>query len=164
MAATITDFLDVSERAIALGFRPPVGLAILPEYFESASQIADLRHRSEAATVKVLFRTNGLSLDEFLPASSTIPYIQNNNFDWICPTIFVSSALLSENPMAISVALSVLANYATDFFKGISGRKNIKLNIVVERRGKKSYKKIKYEGDVAGLAELSRIIQEASDE
>jgi hypothetical protein len=164
MAVTITDFLDVNKKAIDLGFNPPVGLAILPEYFESAAKIADLRHRSEAATVKVLFRTHGLSLDEFVPASSTIPYIQNNNFDWIGPTIFISGALLSENPMAISLALSVLANYATDFFKGISGRKNIKLNIVVERRGKKSYRKIKYEGDVAGLTELSRIIQEASDE
>jgi hypothetical protein len=139
-------------------------LAILPEYFESAAQITDLRHRSEAATIKVLFRTNGLSLDEIVPTSPAIPYIQNNNFDWACPTIFVSSALLSENPMAVSLALSVLGNYVTDFFKGMSGRKTVKLSIVVERRGRKLYKKIKYEGDIAGLSELPKIVQETSDE
>jgi hypothetical protein len=72
-----------------------MGLAILPDYFDSAVQFMDLRHRSEAATIKVLFRTQGLSLDEFLPASPAIPYIQNNSFDWVCPTIFISSALRS---------------------------------------------------------------------
>jgi hypothetical protein len=54
--------------------------------------------------------------------------------------------------------LSVLANYFTDFLKGKKGEKKVKIEIVVENG--KTHKKITYEGDGKGLAELVEIVVE----
>jgi hypothetical protein len=94
--SAITDYIQVAGSADELGLHRPTGIAILPEYFETAPDHAHLRQRSEAATVKTLFRTNGLLLDEILPKSERIPYIQNNAFAWVGPTLFISSALMTD--------------------------------------------------------------------
>jgi len=60
--------------------------------------------------------------------------------------------------------LSVLSNYITDFFKGVPGQKTVKLDIVVERNGDMSCKKISYEGDVNGLILFVDVIRQISNE
>ena len=164
MTIAISDYIQVDMRAAELGCRHPTNIAILPENFESVLECAQLVQRSEAATVRTLFRTNGLMFEEFLPASVRVPFIQNNGFEWVGPTLFISSALISNDPAAISNALNVLANYVTDFFKGTSGEKKVKLNIVVERHENHICKKITYEGSVDGLKQLSEIIKDVANE
>jgi hypothetical protein len=164
ITTTVSDYIQVDVRAAELGCRCPTGIAILPEYFETAPDYTHLRQRSEAATVKTLFRTNGLLLDEFLPPSERVPYIQNNSFEWVGPTLFISSALMTENPLAVSAALGVLSNYLTDFFKGMSGEKKAKFNIVVEKKENRLYKKLSYEGSVEGFTALTDIIKDIANE
>jgi hypothetical protein len=64
--------------------------------------------------------------------------------------------------MCVSLALNVLGNYATDFFKGTNPTPNIKLNIVVEKKNK-TCKSISYEGPVDGLKDLRNIVREVGE-
>jgi hypothetical protein len=154
MATNITDYISVHQRAADLGCAVPQGIALLPMNFDSATARADFLQRSEAATVRTLFRSHNLPIGELLPASERPPYIQNNGFEWLAPTLFISSSLMTENQAAVSVALNVLSGYILDFLKGMLGTKAVKLDIVVEKRGNRSCKKISYEGDVIGLNTL----------
>jgi len=164
MASNVTAYIDVREKLARLGCRNPTGFAILPINFESAESIKDFRQASEAATVKTLLRSENLPHDDIVGRQDRPPYIQNNAFEWIAPTLFVSATLVSQNPVAISVALNVLGNYATDFFRGLSGKKTVKIEIVVEQAKAKSCKKISYEGPSDGLKDLADIIRSTKDD
>jgi hypothetical protein len=164
MTTNISDYLDVGERIRLLGGQMPVNLALLPANFETAASLTDFRQVSEAATVKTLFRQSGIQLDDIGRAGQRIPYVQNNAFEWVAPTLFVSAALLSDNQSSISIALGVIANYATDFFKGMSGKNQVTLDVIVERTKSKTYKRISYKGDPEGLKSLPKIISEMADD
>jgi len=85
-------------------------------------------------------------------------------FDWIGPIIYVPYSLLSQNPYLITVALNVISNYLTDWFRGIPyNRRKVKLSIVVETRYG-DYKEVKYEGPPDGLDKLPEILKGVYDE
>ena len=142
MSITISDYPNVTERAAALGLTRPTGIAILPVNFDSAKGQEELLQRSEAATVKSLLRQSNLQPDNLLPRPNAIGHIQNNGFEWVGPTIFVSASLFSSNPSIVAISINVLSNYLTDFFKGISGTKRVKLEIVMETTANCAYKKL----------------------
>lgn len=80
----------------------------------------------------------------------------------VSPILFVCAALYSQNPSAVSVALSVVANYATDLLKGVGNREeNAKLDIVVETKGTSMFKKISYEGPADGIKSLAEVVRRA---
>lgn len=164
MSTSISDYINIHKRIVDLGCIQPTGLALLPANFESASSIADFRQVSEAATVRTLLRGSNVPLDEIVSEAQKPPYIQNNSFEWVAPTLFVSASVLSQNPNYVSVALSVIANYVTEFFKGMSGEDEVKMEIVVERTKSKTYKKVTYKGPPEGLKELQSVIRAVSDE
>ena len=76
------------------------------------------------------------------------------------PTIFISTSLLTQNPTLVNVALSVLANYVTDFFKGHLGEHTVSVNLVLESVTKhgedeeRSYKRVNLKGSVSDLNKL----------
>lgn len=164
MATEVTDYVNVSARIAGLGCRYPNGLALLPVNFESASSQETFRQASETATVKKLFRNAGVPLDEIVDRNQRPPYIDNHSLDCVLPTLFVSAALFSGNQYCISVALEILASYATDFFKGMGGARVVKLEIVVEKERNKTCRKISYYGDVEGLKALPDVIREVANE
>jgi hypothetical protein len=164
MTTSINDYLSVRQKAADLGCVVPEGIALLPMNFETATSRKDFRQRSEAATVRSLLRANNLPLSELLPAGERAPYIQNNAFELLLPTIFIAGTLMSQNPAAVSLGLNVLASYVTDFFKGIAGEKHVKFDIVIERKGSHSCKMVSYEGDASGLQSLPDIIGRLADE
>lgn len=63
------------------------------------------------------------------------------------------------NQEVVSVALNVLSNYITDFFKGVTGTKIVKLDIIVEKNGDTTCKKISYEGDAEGIKSLVDVVR-----
>ena len=71
------------------------------------------------------------------------------------------ASLYSQNQALVSVALNVLGNYATDFFKGIGGTHEVDLNIVVGKANR-TFKKITYRGPIEGLKDLAKVIREVS--
>lgn len=162
MTTNVTDFVNVSKKVADLACRYPDRMALLPINFESASSIGEFLQASEAATIKKLLVADGLPLDDIVSPSQRIPYIKNKSHEWVAPILFVSASLYSQNPALVSVALSVLANYATEFFRGISSLHEVKLDVVVERKRNETYKRISYQGPVAGLRDLPEVIREVA--
>jgi hypothetical protein len=161
MTTTITDYVDISRRAADLGCHDPQGMALLPVNFESAASVADLLQASEAATIRKLFVAEGLPVEDITDRNQRPPYVKNKQFEWVAPILFVSASLYSQNPTLVSLALNVLANYATEFLKGIGGAHEVKLNIVVGSKNR-VHKKIEYQGPVEGLRDLAKIVDEVS--
>lgn len=117
MTVNISNCESVRGRAKQLGVSAPEGIAILPANFDTAASSTEFCYPSEAATVKTLFRLNKIPLDDLMPSAKSRRYIHNNDFEWLAPTLFVSSAFISENQDFIAVALNVLSNYITDFYR-----------------------------------------------
>jgi hypothetical protein len=63
----------------------------------------------------------------------------------------------------VSIALNVLGNYATDFFRGLHGVHEVRLNIVIGKKNR-TYKKIAYQGPIEGLKDLPEVIREVASE
>jgi hypothetical protein len=154
-------FVDVVQRAQALGCRVPTGLALLPRNFESAASRDELLHESDVPTVRILWRRAGLQETPIEPEGERFPQISEKSFEeWVGPTIFVSGALMSQNPAIVSIALGLISNYLTSWFRGVTkGRRKAKLDIVLQV-GKGRYEKLHYEGPVDGLQELAAIARE----
>jgi hypothetical protein len=163
MTTNITDYLNVRKKAAALGCSCPDQLGLLPINFESAASISELRQASEAATIRKLLLAESLPVGDFRDPNRKLPYIKNKSHDWVAPTLFVSASLYSQHPVLVSFAVNVLATCATDFFKGIAGKHQVHLDIVLERENQ-SYRKVSYEGPIAGLKELPKIVREMNDE
>lgn len=164
MDIQITDYPAVSNRAESLGFAVLGGLTVLPENFSTAVSHAEFLFRPEAATLRTLFRNHSLDVGRLLPNDIRPSYITNKNFEWTAPTLFVAASLWSDNASAISIALGLITNYLTDFFRGIGGSHEVKLSFVVEKTGSKVCKKLSYEGDIKGLSRLAESIKALADE
>lgn len=157
MAFEITEYCDVASRAEELGLNKPKGLAFLPRNFDTASDRNALLHESAVQTVRILFRENGIPENRVEPEGHKIACIQENEFALVLPTLFVGALLLTQDPHLLSLALNVIADYTTDFFRGIPGRNRVVLDVVVEDKTQKRSKKIHYEGTIDGLREITEI-------
>src|SRR5262249_19873290 len=157
MSYTISDYCDVGEKAQTLGLNIPEGMAFLPRNFDKATTADDLLHESTVQTVRILFRENGIPETKLERDGQRIPCIQENEFALLLPTLFVSALILSQNPHLLSIALNIIATYATDFFKGIPVSNKVVLDVVVEDKSRKCSKKVHYEGKIDGLKEITEI-------
>jgi hypothetical protein len=162
MSIRIDEYVNVEERLSELGCTAGNGLMMLPTNFDSAGTVEEFLQHSEAATVKSLLRSAGVMLTEIVGNDGRPRYIQNNSADWVGPIIFISSAFWSQNSQAISIALSVISNYLTDFFKG-NKTGTAKLDIVIEKMPTRTYKRVIYEGDVAGLSAIENVLRDVAD-
>lgn len=162
MATEISDFPSVQVRAEQLGCIVPRAFAILPANFDTVDSRTDFRLSGEGSTLRTLLRTGGLTIESLLPPGERAPYIVNNSIEWFGPTLFVSAALATQDPNAVSVALGLITNYLSDFFKGRGGSKTAKLAIVVEQREGRVCKKISYEGPVEGILALADTVRQIS--
>jgi hypothetical protein len=135
-------------------------LAILPRNFETANSKDELLHESNAATVRTLLRTAGLSETPIEPKGERFRSFQQNDFTWVGPTLFFAAAQLSQDPSIVSVSLGVIANYLTEFFRGITGRRRVTLDVVVEQTRTKKYVRLHYDGDVDGFTQIPDAVLE----
>jgi hypothetical protein len=132
--------------------------------FANASA-ADLLQASESATVKKLLKEADIPVDDILVPGRRPMYIKNKSADWAAPILFVTAAFYSQNPSAISVALNIIGNYATDFLRGRSHEGDeAKLDIVVETKGRTSFKKISYSGPADGIMGLDSVVRRVLDD
>lgn len=157
------DYPDVQALCDDLGCNLPSSLAILPRNLDSAKRYEDLYLDGEAATVRILWRNHGLTEERLDSQESPFPQLQEKSFvEWVGPTLFIGFSLWSQNEALVSVALNVISNYVTDFFKGVQGAKLAKLDIVTESRDG-SCKKVKYRGPASGLQELPNILRAVAE-
>src|SRR5437016_12799769 len=116
LSVTIEEYPDVAARAAALGCKIPTGFALLPRNFEDAETKADLLHEDTAPTVRLLFKEAEIPETRVEQDGEKFPLLQENGFEWVGPTVFIGGAVFSGNAHLIAVALSVLANYLTEYF------------------------------------------------
>ena len=155
----ITDYINVKAQLSKLGCHEPSGLAILPSNFESANSIDELLQPMESATVKKLLILNELPYTDILERNNRPKYVTEKSIDLILPTIFISAALLSENPAAVSLALNIIANYATEFFRGMKGERKVKIDFVTETP-EGCYKKLSIECPPESVKEVMPALKE----
>lgn len=157
-------FVNVRERAGLLGCNVPSGMALLPRNFETVNSKKELLHESTAPTVRVLLRNSGIQETRLEPRGQRFPVVAEKGFrEWVSPTLFVSCSLLSQNPHLVGIALGVISNYLTDFFKGVPGGGKVKLAIVVEQSDG-SCTRLCYEGPVSGLEDLGEVAREVASD
>jgi len=162
MKVSESEYICIADRAAELGCHIPKNLAIMPENFDTAATRQELIVRGEGSTIRTLFKNSQLPLDDFLPNGERPSFVHNKSHDWAA-FIFMSGALISSNPSAVSVALGIISNYLTDIFRGTPDKK-IKLDIAVERRSNSLCKTLSYEGDAAGLENISDAILRIANE
>lgn len=152
MTDSIQDYVELKNRVETLNCVLPATMCFLPENIDNAATQADFIFPEETQTISKLFKANNLPEEKLTLQPAR--YRQRRSIDWFAPTIFVGYSLWTQNPEIMSVALNVLSNYITDFFKGSFGEKKMKLDIVVETHENTTFKKIRYEGTPEGLKHL----------
>ena len=87
-------------------------------------------------------------------------YRDEQSIVWLGPILFFSAAALAENPNLMSIALGVISNYLTDFFRGTSTpNPEVKLDVIQEITPKKKFRHAVYSGPVAGLSSLPEVLR-----
>jgi hypothetical protein len=119
-----------------------------------------LRHEDTAPTIRALWNENGIEETRIEREAEGIPYIEENSFEWVGPVIFIGAAVFSSHPHVISLSLSILANYLTDYFKGRPDPRRVKLSIVVPDSRSARHTKIDYDGNIEGLKTIERIVKD----
>lgn len=158
MTVTIEDQRSVAHRLDELGLRSAAEIGILPRGFDSASAVEDLVHEAAASTLAKLLAVAGLSADLAQPAVGRLPILQENAGTWIGPTIFIAFSVVSANPMAVAVALNVLSDYISEFFRGTMGPRRARFDIVLEDASG-ACKRIHYDGPAEGLEEVRKTVR-----
>lgn len=160
MSVQLHDYISVADKADELGCNIPTGLALLPRNFRDAKTKKDLIHESSTSTVRVLLRQANIPETRLENEEERFPEAVEEAFEWIGPIIFVGYSILTQNPHVLAIALGVISNYLSDWFKGIPrDRRRVRFDIVLETK-QKTCKRIHYDGDIEGLKQLPEIIRE----
>jgi len=124
-------------------------LMILPELAEDEQNIY-------ASSTVSFFKFARKSINiEFTKQPNIV--LEQRSIEWFGPTLLFTTAALTQNPELVSIALNILSNYISDYFKGHK-EPNVKLNIVVQK-SKTEYTNFMYEGPKDGLIEIEKVIE-----
>ncbi|TGK46268.1 hypothetical protein [Leptospira kanakyensis] len=117
-------------------------------------------YSENTVTIRKLLKNNNIpvSIFSFKPDSQIT---NNRNIDWVAPTMFISASFLSSNSDAVSISLSIIANYLTDYFKGNKSNPNVKIRIYFEKPNGQT-KEATYSGPASGLDKFQESIKEFS--
>jgi hypothetical protein len=126
---------------------------MLPRNFATAGADDDLLAEASDAAVRTLWRQANVEEERLDSPEAPFPRVSEHHADWIGPTVFLSSALLSESPALVSVALGVITNYVTDLFKGVPGKHTARLHVIVERSTGDCVQ-VTYNGPATGIGEV----------
>ena len=164
MPVSVSDYPNVRERTTLLGMTLSSELAILPRGFAEASGPGDLAHEPDASTIRKLLSAGGLEVQQLEPMAGRLPAVVQHAADWLSPTIFVGSMLLSQNPYAIQVALNIISTYLVDALRGARGSGMVKVSLVVEQSDRRSCRSLSFEGPASGLKDLERVIRSLQEQ
>lgn len=153
------EYLDVRERAEALQCSLEPVLTFMPGNLEDAASANDFVIRGEVTTIRKVLEGGGVPTATLGAGRDHPPgFIHNKSHDWAAPIIFVSAELMKTSPDLIGVAIDLIRDYALSIFKGSGSDKRVKLEVVVERDERRTYQKVTYEGDVAGLETVADMV------
>jgi hypothetical protein len=152
-----TDEVEIVNRLNQWNIDLPNDVVFFPENLQLAEQKGDFIFSDAVADLSKVFKQNGIKA---ITLGGDPKIFRSRKYaDWFGPALCFSLTLVTENPTIISVSLNVLSNYVTDFFKGINGEKRARLEIYLETKGKKKYKRITYNGPPEGIKDLEKVIK-----
>jgi hypothetical protein len=163
MAIEVSEYLDVHKRVLELDCNFPTGIAILPSNFADAKTKGELYNASDASTVRALWKQAGVVESRLEKEGDRFPSLHLNAAEWYGPAIFVGAQLWNQNPAAVTIALNVISNYLTDWLKGVRGKKDASLDIVVQKTKSGKFVVVKYNGTAEGMKTLPAILREVAD-
>lgn len=165
MMIEVEDYLDVRERAEALGCELGSIITFLPSNLDIATSADDFIVRGEITTIRKVLNFGGVPSSMLSAKGAPSPgFVHNKSHDWAVPIIFIGAEMLKTAPDIVSVTIDLIRDYALDLFKGIGADKKVKAEIVVERSQGRTYQKVTYEGDVSGLNTLAEMVSRISGE
>jgi hypothetical protein len=146
MTTTVSDFPNVIERLAELGCTVPSTLAFLPSNLDSASKSSELAVQGQATTLTKVLRQGGIEVGAVMPETAPPGFIHNKSHDWVVPIVFISAELMKTSPDIVGIAIDLIRDYLISLFKGLSGSKAIKAEIVVEKRKGGTYRRLPMTG------------------
>lgn len=161
MKIQIEPYINVNEKAMLLGCDIPKDITILPRNFEDAKLIDEFIYESSTPEIRLLLKEAHISETGIDNKGAKRVYAQEKSIEWIGPLIYVSAECILTNPYVIPIIEGVIANYVTEWLRGIPESKGVKLGIVVEKEENREFIKIDFEGSPSELHHLSDIIREA---
>lgn len=160
MKAEIQEYKEFTDILEKFGFEIPNGITIIPFNFDFAESKEKLVYRGSTKSLKKLWRSNNVDVNIIEGKNGKPLYIHQHSAEWIAPTLFLSAALISESPNTVSIALSVIANYVTDLFKGKPPKTEFKMEIIIEDEKDKKYRKLTFEGEPKNTNAIIKMIRE----
>lgn len=157
MNIQVNDYIDVEERASALGCNIPTGLAILPRNFDTANSLHELIHENTAPTIRSLLRQGGVQETRLEKEDDKFPLSARRSWEWVGPIIYISQWMLTN--VALPVTISLISSYLYDITKGHHHDAEVTIEYVVEtiettKRGEqREYKRITIKGSAQELKE-----------
>lgn len=134
------------------------GIAFGPRY---VAEDGTALFESSAYTLSKILAEENIVTSRIVPNEEE-GEINENAFDLLLPVIVISGTFLSENPHLVSLSINLISSYVHDFFTGIRGEKTVKCKILI--KGKKTTKKIYYEGPPEQFKDVKDILDAASDD
>lgn len=154
VSVTIGDSDDIQSR-LADQEIPPDSICVLPNNISTDDE--KYYYSSTLPTVAKLLKEKGIPL-HVVGSDGEPALLDQRSIEWFAPILFVGSMFYTQNPHAVSLALSVIASYLTDIFKGNLGSV-ANLTICLRDDGTQKTKKVTYKGPISGLRELSEAIE-----
>lgn len=155
---TVDDFVEVEERASSLGLNTPSGLCFLPRNFAEAETANELLHDGNVTTLRVLFRQAGIEESRLEPDGIRIPSLEQKCAELVLPALFVAQLVYSSNPEAVSLALSVISNYVTEWFRASPGDSRVRFSVVLKDKRTGQTKRVRYSGDAEGIKAMAKLV------
>ena len=147
---------DLLETFEILGVRKPALAAFLPRNL-SHMQPEEFLYPSETKTLRKLLSDAGFPHSLLETHEIRTAFLYEKSAEWVAPTLYIAYAL---SDASFVVYLNVLSAYLYDRFRNRSNGNRVKLDLIVETTPDGESKRVNYEGDVSGLAELPKVIRE----
>jgi len=100
---TIEDYVNVEEKSFQLGCNVPTSLSLLPRNFKDATSKNELIHEGTTATIRKLFAQNKIQETPLEKDGEKYPQVVEHAFDWVGPTILITSSVILQNPHLITI-------------------------------------------------------------
>lgn len=130
MEVQVSDYIDVEQKALELGYTAPTGLTILPRNFATATSADELVHEGTTPTVRTLLRQAGIQETRLEKEGEKFPSTRHEFWEWVGPIIFVSQAVLTNG--VLPVTINVISSYIYDISKGHRHDAEVTIKFVVE--------------------------------
>ena len=151
-----TECFDVASRLTELGIANPSQPAWLPHNIETAGSLEELHHRDSTVDLNKMLKAAGMDLAEIPPKSRGEPTIDLQSDDLWLAALYIPQAASAYLPY-VNAIIDVIVAYAQRM-RPLS--EQCSLDVVVETKGDRTTKRLKYHGPASAVSELKAAIEE----